>query len=88
MIHDEVISILPYLVPPVSTITCKLKISLLYSILLSVQLLEDEEVLQYIDGVAVHWYEDGNYDPNIRLLAHSNKEGFFVINSETCKNFW
>lgn len=47
-------------------------------------MLEDNDTLQYIDGVATHWYRDNEMDPRIRDFAESAKKNVFLLSSESC----
>uniref|UniRef100_A0A914EEL2 Glucosylceramidase n=1 Tax=Acrobeloides nanus TaxID=290746 RepID=A0A914EEL2_9BILA len=51
-------------------------------------ILADSEASKYVDGTAVHWYDDLPWDPASKLsdlyLAHSDK---FILSTEAC-NGW
>lgn len=48
---------------------------------------EDEEVLQYVDGVAMHWYQDKNSNAEFKKYAFTDKKNIFVMNTEACMFF-
>lgn len=48
------------------------------------QMLEDDGTLEYIDGVASHWYRDNEMDPRIRRFLSSDKKQIFRISTESC----
>lgn len=49
------------------------------------QMLNDEQTLKYIDGVATHWYSDDSVSHEIIKLAKTSKKDVFLLASESCK---
>lgn len=48
-------------------------------------MLNDERTLEYIDGIATHWYWDSSMSPEIRNMAKTDKKDVFLLASEACK---
>ncbi|XP_076257707.1 lysosomal acid glucosylceramidase-like [Rhynchophorus ferrugineus] len=55
--------------------------------LLQMVVLSDEEVLEYIDGVGVHWYTDFFIPASFLNYAKSDKKDLFVIGTEASNGF-
>ncbi|KAG0728246.1 putative glucosylceramidase 3 [Chionoecetes opilio] len=47
-------------------------------------ILEDPESNQFVDGVAIHWYDDDNTGPEVMNELHSLFEDKFVLYTESC----
>lgn len=50
-------------------------------------MINDSKTLEFVDGVATHWYNDGKIDPEVNLLAKSDKKDLFLVMTELCKLF-
>lgn len=48
------------------------------------QILEDPETHQFVDGVAIHWYDDDNTGPEVMSELHSLFEDKFLLYTEAC----
>lgn len=46
--------------------------------------LGDDASLKYIDGVAMHWYEDGAYSAKFLQYAKTPKKDTFILYTESC----
>ena len=44
----------------------------------------DPQALQYVSGVAVHWYIDGLVPINVLDFTHDLQPGKFIFGSEAC----
>ncbi|KAJ8974330.1 hypothetical protein NQ317_002513 [Molorchus minor] len=47
-------------------------------------ILNDDECLEYVDGVATHWYEDDEVPAEVLDLTRSNKKDVFLLSTEAC----
>ncbi|XP_063843985.1 putative glucosylceramidase 3 [Scylla paramamosain] len=47
-------------------------------------ILEDPESNQFVDGVAIHWYDDDNTGPEVMSELHSLFEDKFLLYTESC----
>ncbi|KAJ8974329.1 hypothetical protein NQ317_002512 [Molorchus minor] len=47
-------------------------------------MLNDEDALEYIDGVAEHWYRDSEVPIEAFDLAKSDKKEIFLLSTESC----
>lgn len=48
-------------------------------------MLGDNKTIEYVDGVAVHWYSDKKISPELNYMAKSDKKDIFLIMTELCK---
>lgn len=48
-------------------------------------MINDDKTLQYIDGVATHWYLDGSVAQDVIELAKTPKKDLLLFLSEACK---
>ncbi|XP_053632346.2 lysosomal acid glucosylceramidase-like [Cherax quadricarinatus] len=48
-------------------------------------ILEDPDAAQYIDGTAVHWYEDRNTDPEVLDEIQFEYQDMFLLYTEACQ---
>jgi glucosylceramidase len=46
------------------------------------QLMSDEQVAEYIDGIAVHWYWDTLFPPSLLDRTHNNFPDKFILATE------
>ncbi|MPC89966.1 putative glucosylceramidase 4 [Portunus trituberculatus] len=47
-------------------------------------ILEDPQSNQFVDGVAIHWYDDDNTGPEVMTELHSLFEDKFLLYTESC----
>ncbi|KAL1502271.1 hypothetical protein ABEB36_007437 [Hypothenemus hampei] len=52
--------------------------------LLNNYILSDEETVNYIDGIGVHWYTDFIIPPEFLIYASSQYKDLFVLSTEAC----
>lgn len=64
---------------------CQIFGFLTFLFVLSFQLIHDEKVLKYIDGIATHWYDDATVSHEVINLARTDKKDLFLLASESCK---
>jgi len=50
-------------------------------------ILEDPEANQYVDGTAVHWYDDANSYPNLMSETHDLFPDKFILYTEACEGW-
>lgn len=48
------------------------------------QVFEDETVRNYVQGIAVHWYNDQLVSPSRLDETHQNHEDKFILGTEAC----
>lgn len=48
------------------------------------QILEDPETNKYVDGTAIHWYDDDNTGPEVMDQLHALFEDKFLLYTESC----
>ncbi|CAH0551326.1 unnamed protein product [Brassicogethes aeneus] len=46
--------------------------------------MKDKKARKYLDGIAVHWYFDDQFSPNLLNKAHNSHPDKFIINTEAC----
>jgi hypothetical protein len=46
--------------------------------------MSDEQVAEYVDGIAVHWYWDTLFPPSLLDRTHNNFPDKFIISTEAC----
>ena len=52
-------------------------------------MLEDPDSNKYIDGVAMHWYDDKYVGPSVLNDTHNVDPTKFMLYTEACEgNFW
>ncbi|RXG52436.1 putative glucosylceramidase 4, partial [Armadillidium vulgare] len=47
-------------------------------------ILEDPNAIEYIDGIAVHWYSDSYMSTDVLDRAHDMADGRFILYTEAC----
>lgn len=52
------------------------------------QILENDEVVQWVDGVGLHWYEDWLLPDSLIENAKSSKKDLFLLGTEACNGMF
>ena len=50
-----------------------------------IQMLEDPDSNKYIDGIAMHWYDDQNVGPSVLNDTHNVDPTKFMLYTEACE---
>lgn len=67
-----------------SVVRPSLHVALYVLTALPLQVLEDADASQYVDGTAVHWYDDDNTGPEVMDQLHDLFPDKFILYTEAC----